>query len=130
MRPQHHDPLRLRYAGWMQENLVHEAENSRIRPDPERHDETGEDGKAFAPEQIAPGVPEIAESFIDIVRASHIAAFLLVLTDPPNRAERRFAGFILSHTRRNVLLNEVIKMKTKFFIKLALYRRAADERSQ
>src|SRR5262249_15009164 len=60
----------------------------------------------------------------------HIAAFLLKLADSPKYAKRGPAGLVLCHARRQILRNELIEMKTKFFIELVICFPAARQRAQ
>jgi hypothetical protein len=105
----------------MQQELVHQTEDRRIRADAKRHYDNGERGKAWTSAEVTAGVPEIAQQVIDVVHSSHIAAFLLALLHSIHRSERRQTSFLRRESSRDFQLDALIHVKLEFLFEIPLY---------
>jgi len=76
-------------------------------------------GKARAPSQIAAGVLDIAQKVIDVVHASHIAAFLLALLQAIHHAKRDETGFCRRETSSEFQLRALFNVKLELLFELA-----------
>ena len=114
----------------LQQHAVDDAEHRRRRADAERdgHDrDGGEAGRArHQPHAIAEVLPRGGEPG----DASRVARFVHQQGGRSEFALRGRAGGVRRQAARNVLVDEVLKMRGHFVRELAINRRAAEERTR
>jgi hypothetical protein len=120
-----HDAVGIGVGKRPQHHAVDHAEDGAVRADGQRQREHNHDCKAGTLSQGAQRVSQVAPEGFDVIRTSHIAAFLLNLRYATQLAERCAAGFGGQHARGEILFQLPFEMKAQFLVEIFLHAAAA-----
>ena len=88
------DPVRVVVGQRSQQHGIDNAEDGRVGPNAERHDERGEGGETGVPPEGASRVAEVRNQVPDEPRGTHVATRLLARLDGTHGAVRSSARFL------------------------------------